>query len=88
MILRDLFTNKNPGILPELVWLCNAIYKLTNLINGKCYVGQTVQVYSRFMCGNLSHLRAFEYQCRNNLTNYDCIMHWENTDVGTLSCQY
>lgn len=70
MILRDLFTNKNPGILPELVWSCNAIYKLTNLINGKCYVGQTVQVYSRFMCGNLSHLGAFEYQCRNNLTNY------------------
>lgn len=70
MILRDLFTNKDSSELPELVWSCNAIYKLTNLINSKVYIGQTVQVYSRFMCGNLSHLRAFEYQCRNNLTNY------------------
>lgn len=70
MILRDLFTNKDASELPELVWSCNAIYKLTNLINSKVYIGQTVQVYSRFLCGNISHLKLFEYQCRNNLTNY------------------
>lgn len=58
MILRDLFTNKDANELPELVWSCNAIYKLTNLINGKVYIGQTVQVYSRFLCGNLSHLKS------------------------------
>ena len=54
------------------------IYKITNIINGKCYIGQTVNGFDRRYCYNGEGIeRVYNYhkKCKENNTHYnECLL--------------
>ena len=55
--------------------VCGIIYKITNTINGKCYIGQTVNDFNRRYCygGNSPIERVYKYHkhCKENGFSYN-----------------
>lgn len=54
-IKLDELLNHHPEELPDWIHSENVIYKITNTINGKSYIGQAKYLYGRFV-GNRSYL--------------------------------
>lgn len=67
--LRSLFTSK-VDLLPDWVWWELCIYKITNLVNGKVYIGQTRSFYNRFRSGPMSHLSHYIDHCKIGKYDY------------------
>lgn len=64
--LRKLFTTPYE-YLPEFIDSNNCIYKITNLVNNKCYIGQARWLYDRLVGNSTSHLRSYVYFEQNKI---------------------
>lgn len=85
--LRELFT-LSYDYLPELVDSKNCIYRILNLVNGKCYIGQTKWFYGRFRFNGLSHFGTYVYYNQNecNIKFYRALIKYrsKNFDVEVI----
>ena len=46
------------------------IYRATNLINGKCYVGQTIQTLEKRIIAHYAKSKTINYKFSNSLRKY------------------
>lgn len=62
------------------------VYKITNLINGKCYIGQSVQLKTRFCChrkhneDSLIHRAIRKYGLEN--FSFEVLMYYDRSDLN------